>query len=452
MWIVSGSDIERQYHEACQRVAAAGGAFTRAMLAAGDMHLRMRIRVADEYDKIVKGNDKFVDAALQKEINLAVKAGDQGGFWNTLESYSLIAHAGQTLFVYKGLSIISQGFVDVLRLGQGTFHEQSAKGVAKDALRLLSILPVGRAAGMVRNAATARRFASLPQQVGATMECTSNSAVRAMWLTRMRFFERVTDLWAKGGTAAPRNVITEGVWIKEVVPALKNVGATVTEVQTGSGSGLSPLSRVYNLAAANPKDAILFSVRGAKGVADWGHTMMASRFNGVVRIFDTTGKVFNSVQEFNKAYPAISGVQEIAIVHEARVLAEVQSAGGLLPFSQLMLPVVNRPVAPLVVDGMVRMAAQKKRAALNAAAKAPRSTELELRETSSLVFEDDRYVTKKSQYWTYRVQPGDSLRAISRRVFGSESRTADIAAMNAKVGPAPTYMIHPGQDLVLPDK
>jgi len=459
MWMVKGSPAEESYWGAVTRIASEKtGRYARKLLSLPRDSFHARIAIADGFDRILEDDQKLVDSVLQKNIDHAVKLGGQGGIWNTLEEWAIYADTFAALFVWKGLTTIAQGFVDVLRLGQGTLHEKSATGVGKDVLRLLSILPLGEVAQVLK-VARIKPLAALPaQDLMLTAECTSNSAVRAMWMTRFKFFARVTDLWAEYGMMPPRNPMTQGLHIHEAVPALEGLGARVSQTAIREGSSLAEISRI---ARANPHDVVMFSIEAtAQGGRPIRHTLLASALEGSVKFYDTTGKVFRNIEALDNFY-AMASPYEAIIVHEARAMTAARTAMGafhpLVIFDQVALPMVNRPAAPLVADRMrgIMDAKKKSQGSGNGQTPPPRdpkTLELERLTQDELEFENDHWVTKPRDRFVYRVRPGDSLQLIAQHFYGSAKMASEIYRMNqGTVGPPPNYMIHPGQRLNMPD-
>ena len=454
MWMVKDSPAEEGYWDAVKRIASESeGKYARSMMALGKewFMLDTRVAMADGFDKIVEEDDKFIDAGLQKNINYAVKVGQKGGVWQKLEEWAIYGETGVSLFVWKGLSLMAKGMVDVLRLGQGTLHDQSAGGVAKDALRMLSILPLGEMAGVLKTARI-RPLAELPAQI-APMECTTNSAVRALWMTRFKFFARVTDLWAEFGQMPPRNPLTKGVYISEVVDAVQAAGGKVTGTGIRQGASLTDVAR---LAKANPNDVVMFSMEAVARGKAVSHTMLASGIEGSVKFYDTSGQVFRNIDALDAFY-ADAEPFEAVIVHEARAMAATRAAAGAadalepaIIANQLLLPVVNRPTAPLVIDQARGIAARE----WKAHKQQQRTQEpLELTEyhDDDLVLENDQWVSKRGRYYMYRVKPGDSLATIAQALYGDAALAGRIARYNqSTVGPPPSYAIHPGQQLYIP--
>jgi hypothetical protein len=280
-----------------------------------------KIAVADWFDRENRSNAAFIQNLKNQvywKLDRRSKIGWAGA---SIDDAALISEAGSLAVgsaFYSVVSFVAAGYVDTLRLGQGVLVEKSAGGVFKDALRLLSILPAGAMAGRLKMAMVGSRvrlMGQIPGQTGLEMVCTTNTAARAFAVSHGRVYSPVVEIWKAGGIVPPRDPVVQGVFIREIVPALQNLGAAVDL------TGATTMAEVVKAAERNPNAAVMFSAYGS----NYAHTMMASAIEGRVLIYETTGQVFRSWAEFGQAY-ANPTIAEMAIVHGSGVIEGAELA------------------------------------------------------------------------------------------------------------------------------
>jgi hypothetical protein len=202
---------------------------------------------------------------------------------------------------------LGAGFVDVLRIGEGA-RTGTAGGWARDGLRLLTVLPIGR---ITRLATAGRGLAA--ERVGiqtlivdtlpSNGVCTSVAATQALRFTGARHLARLIDvLEAAGIELGP----TESRFIRALLPALRRFGATTREIPTlSSMQALEPTVR----SVSNGRGVMLLSVRWIRQGLQVGHTMVAFvNSSGAFRIADRTGTVVRNLGELTNLYgPEIAG-------------------------------------------------------------------------------------------------------------------------------------------------
>ncbi len=306
--------------------------------------MRMRAEIADWFDR---ENRRNAEAIRKLKTDIAVQLVRRvrsGGMADTVDSFLLLPTltgvvAGEKL--YDFVTTVASGYVDVLRLGQGVLVDKNVKGWGKDALRLISIIPWGAVSSGLRTAvvgARVRLLAQIEPQVAAYGSptryiCTTNSAARAVALTRGRLFIKAMDLWIEEKTPIPKGHPYEnGAWISEIEQPLKKVGAKV------SAKTVSTMAEVIAAAERNPNGAVIFSI--GNGLPEGSHTMMASAIEGRAVIYETNGSLFRSWQELFTVYHGysmlkVAGQPNMAVIQGGRVLeglSLLSKDDGLLNF------------------------------------------------------------------------------------------------------------------------
>ncbi len=366
MWILN--QWKASYDYAVKAAVGAGGVMAREIynhpnfnpldgdFSFLDAGLPKRAAVANWFDQTVADNQKFLEFEFQQVVNLALAKWESKSVIDQIEGGFVIGAVGELDAVNKFVTTIAKGYVDVLRFGQGTLKERSIKGVGMDALRVLQILPTSATSSGVKWVAGSGRMKLLmlaPKQLGATQECTTNAAVRAALVMGMKWFAKVVDLWHEANIRMPPGHPDKiGVSISDVVRPLKNVGAKVSPVVE-----VSSMSEVTKAAASNPHSMVMFSatsgvVRAGEAFGPTNHTMLASAIEGGVRFYDTTGKVFLNLAEFEAIYQA-ARPYELAIVHESvyvKIARKALEGFGPIAVQMLALGVRQVPIMPLVLD------------------------------------------------------------------------------------------------------
>jgi hypothetical protein len=335
--------------------------YTHRWAFAGDFHDNMELKreIANWFDRENRANAEYVRGLKMQVAAQLVKRVRSGATLDLLESAILLPGlvglaAGEE--VYNAVASVAAGYVDVLRLGQGVLVDQDVKGWGKDALRILSILPVAAIANDLRLGVVGARvqlMARIRPQPLSNFECTTNSAARAFAFVKGKLYAPVMDLWKASGTRPPLAHPTfGGAWIWEVALAMRRLGQTVKV------TGVSAMSEVIEAANRNRNGAVLFSsIAGAKGGIN--HTMMASGIEDGVRVYDTTGTVFRNWAELLSAYPNIRPYQ-MGIVRGTALLDGLSTAaehGGL--FNALALQVQYAPLLDQIVAKAANLYTEK---------------------------------------------------------------------------------------------
>jgi hypothetical protein len=240
---------------------------------------------------------------------------------------------------------LGQGFVDVLRIGEGV-QQGTARGVAHDGLRLLTIAgPAAR--GLRLSGRLISRFTSVAADTSpSTGICSWVSGANALRATGIRHGATAADVMAAAsGDAAAASAAATGsaVNIAQLVPTLRAMGAN-----PGVGTGVSSMQALINfvrqasgggrtLTRAREGGVTLFSIfwEHPQQHATVGHTLAAYiDALGRFRILDRTGRVFSSLAEMEGLYPGISNVTGwgnfVAHVPDALALRAASAAGSIL--------------------------------------------------------------------------------------------------------------------------
>lgn len=249
--------------------------------------------VADWFSNVRQDNEKFLEQAMRDA--------DAGSFAGVM----IYGTAAIGWFLNKVPGAVADGFVDVLRVGDG--FQEGGWGVGKDALRLLMI--VGPA---LRAARWGIALVATVDEMSTVGNCTWVAGARVLRVTGVRHFARIGDLARAAGIDVKA---TTGLWPKELMPFLQKLGADVQTL-----GKVSSLEQVVALAKQNPNGTLVFCVRfqwalkrAAQGpqtafLEDQLHTLLATRnAGGAVRIIDRSGKVYSSLAGLEKAYQAETG-------------------------------------------------------------------------------------------------------------------------------------------------
>lgn len=241
----------------------------------------------------------------------------------------------------KAFTTVGAGFVDIIRLGDG-IEKGSWKGIGEDALRVVAIFPVGKAASLIRSAKGVVR-AKLIVDIGGP-NCFWVTSAKALSQTgykiKGKLFASVDDV------AKALGMEIGNLWkipnLSTGMSYLKRLGAKV-----------GPIIRVTNLTDIKkilPHDgsvviiAVDFVLKNGKAA---GHAIYAYRnaFGGV-RFFDrTVGRqlgtkgiqgVFQTMDDIAPFYGAIK-----IIPREASVLSNVFLKSFAFESPRLTIPILG---------------------------------------------------------------------------------------------------------------
>ena len=273
--------------------------------------------IADWFDKTRADNDAWIDSGLQPWV--ATTLYDDSPWYRNVGVW---AAAGTLYSLNKFTTTVASGFVDVLRLGDGV--QEGGWGYGKDALRLLMV--IGPA---LRGARWAVSLIPAVDVSPAAGNCTWVAAARLLRLTGTRPLAQLGDVAAFSGLEAGE---TSGAWPKELVPALRFLGANASE-----GKPIANMTDLAKVVGENPQGATLFSVNWSMGGNRVGHTLIAVRdLFGGLKIIDRTGRVVKSLAGLNDLYPGIGS----AALDAGTVIADnslvVKSLGAIPTLTNIL--------------------------------------------------------------------------------------------------------------------
>lgn len=323
---------------------------------------------------------------------------------------------------------LGAGVVDTLRFGQG-LAEGGAKGVGKDALRLIALAgPLGRGAKLVQTAANAK-LARLIVDPGGGI-CGWVSGAQALRQTGTKAFAAVDDL----ATALGKSIAElGGSSLVSRIALFKQLGARISPVKLVKSieDVGAMLSKEGGVAMFN-----IFGKRvGANGIEQVGHAVYAFRDTlGRLRILDRGGRagklgeVFDSLQALAKKY----GIQGEWALKEAAVMENV--------FAKFMASASSAPVFALSTYAM---------AGVNATEHVAVAQAFEVHKT---MLRQGKQALAKVSPRQHVVAPGDSLSKIAQKHYGDMHKWPVIYEANRDViGADPNLTIKPGQQLLIPD-
>jgi hypothetical protein len=273
--------------------------------------------IADAFDQVRKDNDAWIDSELQPWVGSTIYE-DSPWYRNVG-----IWVAGGTLYsLNKFTTTVASGFVDILRIGDGV--KEGGWGYGQDALRALAI--VGPALRAARYAGSLVASVDILPRVG---NCSWVAAARLLRLTGTRPLAKVADLARWSGLEVGE---TGPAFVREVVPALRHLGAKVHEV-----GGVTSMEALAEVVARNPNAMVLFSVEWTMNGRAVGHTLGAVRnFFGGMSIVDRSGRVVHQLAQLEGLYPSIGNAtlyanDTIAVIRNS---AWVAVADGLPALSR----------------------------------------------------------------------------------------------------------------------
>ena len=232
---------------------------------------------ADAFDDLYHDNMKWYRHEMQGWVDGIYQSDGEGA---KFYAAAVVAGVGDALFDF--VQGMGAGLVDTLRVGEGV-KEGTAWGVAKDGLRVITI--AGGALKVVRVAAA-------ELEIGGQMSCTFSSSAKAAAISGNRLPLSVTfDELAQ--TAGGRAVVSSPAFPGtssplSLVGQLRNMGATVSQVPTGSLADVAEM-------AGKARGPVLFGVEWSSG---GGHTMVAYRnIFGQIRFADQLGRTVSEVTQ-----------------------------------------------------------------------------------------------------------------------------------------------------------
>jgi hypothetical protein len=240
----------------------------------------------------------------------------------------------------KALTTFGAGFVDLLKLGDGV-KSGTLKGAGTDALRVLAVFPVGKAANLLKSAkgisvaklivdtggpncfwvASAKAFGQIGQKYGGRLLASVEDVAKALGMS-------LNNLWVIPNLATGMSY-------------LRRLGATCGPIKA--------VANVRDIAQMVPGDGsvVMIAVRVMKaGRVVGGHAIYAFRNTvGQIRFMDRTvgstiaGRVqgaFASLEEIAPMYGATA-----LVPYEAAVLNNVYVKSVLFELPRLVIPILG---------------------------------------------------------------------------------------------------------------
>lgn len=300
-----------------------------------EQHLTAWGYVADFFDEIFEGNEKFLadqirlteEAARDRSKSTAARA-----IYGVANSYLWTGAV-----VHGVLGRFSQSYVDILRLGDSV-KERSWAGVGKDALRLLNVIPMAGSA-----VSRLSKFALITQGAGEAT-CTWVSSANAIRRAGQRLFVGLEELARAGGMDLEFLKEIGTVNNQRLVQALNKLGIVFKEIPRPAVYIEDGIKVVEEMAKANPNGVLVVNLRygatvieAGEAVGAQGHSVCAQYIRGVGVVFTDTDKtVYRGVGELAKHYPNVNiGKMPTIFIPNATILRVANS-----PLLNLFLPVV----------------------------------------------------------------------------------------------------------------
>lgn len=266
----------------------------------------------------------------------------EGELEEFIDRYPNLFGVGVATAVHTSMALGS-GFVDLLRLGEGT--AQGGWGYGRDALRLLVVAgPIFRGGRLLLARAT-------PNATGPV--CSYIASAGALRRTGTRFFVRASDLIAKSGGGAPTSM-------SQLLGLLRTFGAKVRSL--GQPSTVADLQR---LTATHRNGVVLFGIRWTRpSGAGAGHALYAFRDGlGRFRIADRTGRIVGQLSELNSSYANIGNatMQGTALLVENATIVGGTSYASMLALSMNATIVVREGEANRRLEESRRTRQRRKR-------------------------------------------------------------------------------------------
>jgi hypothetical protein len=241
----------------------------------------------------------------------------------------------------QAITTFSAGFVDVLRLGDGV-KQGSLKGMGQDALRVVAIFPVGKAASIVKSA----RGVTLAKAV------VDTGGPNCFWVASAKAFRQLGQrysgklLVSVDDVAKALGMQMNGLWkipnLATGIAYLQKIGAKVGPVRA-----ISATSDISKLVPPINGGVVMIAVRvESHGQVIGGHAIYAFRNAlGQIRYMDrTVGRVvqatvqgtFKSIADIAPLYGATA-----LVPYEAAVISNmfVKSVAADLP--RLVIPILG---------------------------------------------------------------------------------------------------------------
>ena len=390
--------------------------------------------LADGFARVVHDEDVYLDKIGTDAASDFLKEESNG---NLVKLYG----AGVFQAGFKMSTTVLNGFVDVLRLGDGV--KKGGWGYGEDAFRALMI--VGPTLRGARWAAGLVAGVDLDASLG---NCAWVAGARAIRLTSMRLFASVTDLARSVNMPFSE---TSGLYPDELQKVLKQVGVA-SKLTTKELTDIKDVPKE----AFKVRDGVLvFAVKWKMGEREVGHALIARWGFSGVKIIDRSGKVVRSLAELNGNYPNIGSakpyLQGLIIPNSIAVrrLGTIPSLASMIAVRVIPALVQERALAPKPAPVVPRITPAKPPAFAN-----PSSYKGPVQHTECINLNSDTPEICRS-YYTYTIVPGDTLTSIARRIYGDDKYARHIYRWNtALLGPNPDMPtgFKVGVELLLPDR
>ena len=241
----------------------------------------------------------------------------------------------------KAFTTFGAGFVDLLRLGDGV-KEGSLKGIGTDALRVVAIFPVGKAANMIKSANGVAKAKLI-------VDC---GGPNCFWVASAKALSQVGQK-AKGKVFASVDDIAKALGMPiNNLWKIPNLAAGMAYLQKlGAKVGpVKPISNLVNIKSMFPHDGsvVMIAVKIMKnGVEKGRHAIYAYKDTfGRVRYFDrTVGTQFGAkaaqgvFQTMNDIAPFYAATDIVA--YEAAVLSNVILKLPAFELPRLVIPILG---------------------------------------------------------------------------------------------------------------
>lgn len=281
----------------------------------------------------------WYDLQLQEDDDYLVKELAESRGWGP-NGVSAWGFAGYVTVMTFGK--FAQTFVDSGRFLNG-IAEGTWRGVGKDALRLLNVvpLPIGKLAGITR-------ILEVEQQAG-TMSCSIITSINALRRTGQRFFVSTSSLAQATGKSWPK-IVQDGVEVAEygkIIDELRAMGISATRsIQTAS-----TLQDIEALVRAKPPGVTMWAMYywDAKSAKWAGHVIYSTMSKGAVIYQDTNKAFYTSANAVAKAFPYVqvaAGAPITYIPNATLIESSILSAplvAGADAIADIFLPVAPVP-------------------------------------------------------------------------------------------------------------
>lgn len=285
--------------------------------------MRWLNQVADWFDKTRHEDDQFLDQTFQGWIDTTQ---DPNSWTSSGLGYAVtVGGTGILYAVWQLSSKVASGFVDVLRVGDGTYDyvtgQGSAWGIGQDALRALML-----AGPALRLSRYALALVAGVDEYSSLGNCTWVAATRALRMTGVRHFASLGDLMELFGMSRPAEM--GGAFANEFIPSLRLLGADANVAVEAATS----MDQVIEVANVNSNGVAIFSVEWTPpGTAQSvGHTLLAQRqLFGGVKLIDRSGVVlYDSLTQVEAVgYQGISTARVYGPIVTVQNAAAVQTLG-----------------------------------------------------------------------------------------------------------------------------